>query len=657
MHARSLIILLVTATTSTLLPARAELAFFPLGDLPGGLTNSAAYGVSANGEVVVGTSASATGMTAFVWTESGGLTALPMLTGGTSATAYAASADGSLLVGSSDSASGQQACIWSNGQVTGLSDLAGGIFQSEARDVSDDGAVIVGYGTSASGREAFRWTAGVMTGLGDLAGGSYQSEALAVSPDGTRVTGYGTASSQSVITWNAIDGLQNYYSAATAYGISADGSQLAGYVNATFIIPNIITLNYRRASRWNNGTATVLGPESTGQSVDSVFNGMTPDAALAVGSFKNSSGPYYAVSHDAFNGIRNLKDVLTNGGIDMTGWELTAATAISTDGSVIVGYGINPDGQQEAWVIKGYSLGLTLRWIGNNAHWPANGSLTASDSLWMNIDCKDLGVAVTGLVVYSTDRGETWSTAPLTRGTPGADYDHFYQNLGSYPAGTTIRYSLAVEDAEGNQLWDNNQGHDYYAVVSPGVTGPVEWIGNDVNHGTTAHSVSNRSPATLPSLALTGIAADGAHLLARELSPNYPYTLESSTGLNAWSSELVIQPTGTNSALTVTNAGATAFYRLQTAATSSYVVITRETWPQDSGKAARVGYSIAGGTWQTSEMHLVGQAGNNDVWQLAVGPVPPGASVTYYIEVISAAAGGFSHFDNNDNSNYTIAVP
>ncbi len=658
MHARTWAILLVIATAATLRPVRAELAFFPLGDLPGGLTNSAAYGVSANGGVVVGTSASATGMTAFAWTEVGGLTALPMLVGGTGATAYAVSANGALIVGSSYSASGQQACIWSNGLVTGLGDLADGIFQSEARDVSDDGTVIVGYATSASGREAFRWTGGVLTGLGDLAGGSYQSEAHAVTPDGSQVTGYGTAASQSIFTWTAGGGMQNYYSGGGAYGISADGGQRVGYINASFVVQGgVHTIYYHRATRWNAGVATVIGPESTGQDSDSFFYGMTPDTTLAVGMFRNTAGPYYAVSHDAFNGVRNLKDVLTGAGIDMTGWTLTAATAISADGSVIVGYGTNPSGQQEAWVIKGYSLGLTLRWIGNNAHWPANDSLTAADSLWMNIDGKDLGVAVTGVVVYSKDRGLTWTNAPLTKGTPGADYDHFYQNLGAFPAGTTIRYSLAIEDAEGNQLWDNNQGRDYYAVVSPGFTGPVEWIGNDINNGTTAHSVSNRSPATPPSLALTGIAADGAHLLARELSPNYPYTLESSTGLGAWSNALAIQPSGTNSMLTVTNAEPVAFYRLQAAATSSYVVITRETWPQDSGKSARVGYSIAGGTWQTSEMRLAGQAGNNDVWQLTVGPVPPGASVTYYIEVISAAGGGFSHFDNNGNSNYTLTVP
>ncbi|MCB1101735.1 MAG: hypothetical protein KDL10_05200, partial [Kiritimatiellae bacterium] len=405
---------------STIIPAGAVLTFTPLGDLPGGGTNSAAYGVSADGMVVVGSSASAAGVSPFKWTDGGGLIALPILPGGTSATAYAVSSDGQVMVGGSDSTAGPQACVWSNGMAIGLGDLAGGAFASVAYDVSEQGSVIVGYGTSASGREAFRWTGGAMSGLGDLAGGNFQSEAKAVTPDGSLITGYGTVSGQNIITWDAVNNLQDYYSSAVAYDVSSDGNQLVGHINSTFVIPEIVTINYRRAARWNGGSVTVLGPESTGQSFDSLFYGVTPDGSIAVGSFKgSSSGPYYAVSHDTYNGVRNLLDVLTAAGIDMTGWTLNAATGISADGSVIVGYGINPNGQQEAWVIRGYGLNLTLRWIGNTYHWPGNEALTAADDLWMNVDSKDPSVGVTGVVVYSTDKGMTWTNAPLTEGTPG----------------------------------------------------------------------------------------------------------------------------------------------------------------------------------------------------------------------------------------------
>ncbi len=642
----------------TAAPTVAQLQFFPLGDLPGGVTNSSAFGVSADGTVVVGSASTAAGTVAFSWTEAGGLIALPVLAGGTSAVAYATSADGSVVVGGSGSSSGPQACVWSNGVASGLGDLDGGSFDSAARDVSDDGQVIVGFGNSTSGREAFRWTGGTMSGLGDLNDGAFQSEAHAVTPDGALVTGYGTPGPQRIFTWDAVNNLVDYYlsSSAWAHDVSAGGNTLVGQLNASFV-NQATSFPYRRAALWNGGVISVIGPEITGGSegYDTVFYGVTPDASLAVGSFRVSSPTHAAVSHDAFNGVRNLKSVLTTNGIDMTGWQLTAATAISADGSVIVGYGTNPDGQTEAWVIKGYSLDLQLRWIGNNAHWPANEALTSSDDLYMNIDTRDQTVGVTGLVVYSTDKGVTWSTAPLTEGTPGPDYDHWYQNLGSFPAGTTIRYSLAVEDAEGNQIWDNNQGKDYYAVVAPGFTGPVGWVGNDP--GTTAHAVSNVVLQMEPNLLLTNVQQNVAHVLAQQLQPGYNYTVDASATLGGWTNTASFQSTGTNATVTVSNASDSAFFRMRAAATSSYIIITREVWPQDSGKTARLGYRFNGGEWQAADMAYAGQVGNNDLWNRLVGPVSSGTTIEYFIEVISAANGGFSYFDNNNNNNYSYTVP
>ncbi len=638
--------------------ANAQLQFLPLGDLPGGVTNSAAYGVSADGQTVVGYGSTASGPVAFSWTQGGGLVALPMLNGGTGSIAYAASANGGIIVGGTYSPTGQQASVWATNSVSGLGDLADGSFDSIARGVSSDGQVIVGHGTSASGREAFRWTGNVMTGLGDLAGGAFQSEALAVTPDGSRVTGYGTPGVQNVFVWTATNGMQDFYASAQSKGVSSDGNSLVGQINATFSVPLSPIYHYRRATRWNNGNAWIIGPErtSTSDSYDSFFNGVTPDASIAIGSFNGGVG-FQAISHDSFNGLRNLRDALIADGIDMTGWTLSAATAISADGSVVVGYGTNPQGEQEAWVIKGYGLDLQLRWVGNNAHWPANDALTSSDDLYMNIDSKDLSVGVTGVVVYSTDKGTTWSVSPLTKGTPGPDYDHWYQNLGKFPAGTTIRYSLAVEDADGYQLWDNNQGKDYYAVVAPGFTGPVAWVGNDGNNGTTAHTVSNVPLQSTPSLLLTNIQNGVSQMIARELQPGYNYTVDAGTSLVSWTSAASLQAAGTNANVSVSNGSEAVFYRMNAAATSSYIVVTREVWPQDSGKTARLGYRLNGGDWQAVEMSYAGQVGNNDVWRRQVGPVTPGTSIEYFVEVISAANGGFSYYDNNDNNNYTFTAP
>jgi hypothetical protein len=48
--------------------------------------------------------------------------------------------------------------------------------------------------------------------------------------------------------------------------------------------------------------------------------------------------------------MRSLQTVLTGLGLDLTGWTLVAAQAVSADGLTIVGYGTSPSGSSEAWV-------------------------------------------------------------------------------------------------------------------------------------------------------------------------------------------------------------------------------------------------------------------------------------------------------------------
>ena len=44
--------------------------------------------------------------------------------------------------------------------------------------------------------------------------------------------------------------------------------------------------------------------------------------------------------------------------LDLAGWQLTEATGVSANGRTIVGNGINPDGQQEAWIATIPPIGL-----------------------------------------------------------------------------------------------------------------------------------------------------------------------------------------------------------------------------------------------------------------------------------------------------------
>jgi len=116
--------------------------------------------------------------------------------GGLSSEAFGVSADGSVVVGrSTDANNTRLAFRWTAaGGMKTLGTLGG--LGSEAFDVSGDGSVVVGDASTAGGAShAFRWTAA--TGMKDLStlyagtGSSYLSSANAVSSDGAHVVGYG----------------------------------------------------------------------------------------------------------------------------------------------------------------------------------------------------------------------------------------------------------------------------------------------------------------------------------------------------------------------------------------------------------------------------------------------------------------------------------
>ena len=48
--------------------------------------------------------------------------------------------------------------------------------------------------------------------------------------------------------------------------------------------------------------------------------------------------------------MQELAVILTALGLDLSGWTLEVANAVSADGLTIVGWGTNPDGFREAWI-------------------------------------------------------------------------------------------------------------------------------------------------------------------------------------------------------------------------------------------------------------------------------------------------------------------
>lgn len=132
-----------------------------LGDLAGGLFASIALNTNADGSVIVGAGTTTGSLfnEAFRWTQATGMVGLGFLTGGNASIGYDVSADGNIVVGSSNGVNGTEAFRWTQASgMVGLGDLAGGTFNSSAYGINAGGNVVVGSGNGASGTEAFRWT-------------------------------------------------------------------------------------------------------------------------------------------------------------------------------------------------------------------------------------------------------------------------------------------------------------------------------------------------------------------------------------------------------------------------------------------------------------------------------------------------------------------
>lgn len=69
---------------------------------------------------------------------------------------------------------------------------------------------------------------------------------------------------------------------------------------------------------------------------------------VGVGSTASGASAFYWTES---GGMQNLTDLLVSSfGLDLTGWTLTDASGVSADRLVVVGSGLNPLGQSEAWM-------------------------------------------------------------------------------------------------------------------------------------------------------------------------------------------------------------------------------------------------------------------------------------------------------------------
>lgn len=108
----------------------------------------------------------------------------------------------------------------------------------------------------------------------------------------------------------------------------------------------------------------------------------------------------------------------------------------------------------------------TIQWVGNSYHSPSNGSIGPFSNIVVHTESYPTGAAVSGDVVFSADGGSSWQTTQLVKGAVSGQNDTWTADLGGFGACTTVRYALVLRDGNTNEMWDNNNGSDYYAYVN-----------------------------------------------------------------------------------------------------------------------------------------------------------------------------------------------
>ena len=174
-------------------------------ELPGG-DFSVSMGINDLGEVA-GSSNTARGIRAFIWTRKGAVRALGTLPGDSSSEAFAINATGD-MVGYSSGRSGMRAVRWTRSGVIQALDSLPGATLSRAMAINDRGDA-AGTSWSEAGKRAVLWSGGAIQNLGTLPRDS-QSEAAAINNLGEVVgSSYEADGTRRAVMWAPGAAIQN----------------------------------------------------------------------------------------------------------------------------------------------------------------------------------------------------------------------------------------------------------------------------------------------------------------------------------------------------------------------------------------------------------------------------------------------------------------
>ncbi len=360
----------------------AQVTFYAMGDLPGGITQSQVRDTTRVGTVLyaVGTS-SAVGApgsdTAFLWTSASGMTALPQIVPGLvdAATAVIASAitpDAAFMASRARfnaGAPGQRHAV----RVTtaGLTNLDLGTLpgfpqQSAATAISSDGSVLYGFAryNNAGQTQAVRYTVAgpTVTAIPFLNVGDNTSSPVGrgTSSDGLVMVG---TSTNTVASGGLFIGPGN---AAFRY-VEGSGVSAIPYLpggtwniavalspngNLVMVVGDSTSVPNGEIYLYNATTAaiTALGTPAAGWKSTNIA-GMTLDGSVVVIAMGDPVDPVgTSFLHNA-NGWHKIQAIVGGAGVDLTGWSLNNIGGMSSDGTRIWGAGQH-NGNTEGFVVE-----------------------------------------------------------------------------------------------------------------------------------------------------------------------------------------------------------------------------------------------------------------------------------------------------------------
>jgi uncharacterized membrane protein len=260
------------------------------------------------------------------------------------------------------------------GDYVTIPDFGGGLSDMRANDVSADGIVLVGTGNTKNGLRAFRADTTVVDAEGvpipvqlviqDAVTGQTlrSSAAQAVSEDGLIIAGYGStkvanrafvttvldATTDPITLESTILPMFGGGKFAEAYAMTPDGAIIAGRSDSPKGPVACIWFVDETTGEWVVKSLGALSKKNK----DAVATGIAYRPGSLVGEL-------IVVEDDEIGYMYDLEYILTKTGVgEASGmgseWILNEATGISAAGDRIVGWGINPEGGVEAWLVTGF---------------------------------------------------------------------------------------------------------------------------------------------------------------------------------------------------------------------------------------------------------------------------------------------------------------